>query len=1145
MSGISVRLTDEQTSAIGRREGDLLLDASAGSGKTSVLVERFARSVLEDGVPVGAILTITFTEKAAAELRERIRRRLHELGGHEAARATEGAYISTIHGFCARLLRTHALAAGLDPAFGVLEEHRCAHLAALAFERALEGLASRPQGIELIAAYGAPALQTAIVDSYSELRSRGELVPRLPPLIGPPRSFAVALDELRMAGRALATELGEIATPASRVSEALERLERCEGLLDADPWPAELDRLKLPGGNGAALATEACSGYTQALGRFRSACEHRRAVPVLALLDELLARFGEGYTSAKRAAGGVDFADLELLVRELLKQDLELCSRYRSRFCQVMVDEFQDTNHVQLELIEQLAAGNLFTVGDAQQSIYAFRHADVALFERLGRLRAERGERATLQTNFRSRPEIITAINRTFSTAMTDRFSPLIAGREDQPAADARVELIVVEKEADWGSDSDGLAAPWRLAEANALAGRVRELCAAGTHPREVVVLTRASTDLRAYERALEDVGVPTYVIGGRGYWAHPQVLDVVAYLRALANPLDETALFTVLLSPFAGVSVSALVLLAAAARGAHRDPWWLLRDPGPGAWMEELERDDRDRLEAFTAWFAVERAAAQRYPAARLIERAVRRTGYDLATLALPGGERRLANVRKLMRLATEHELDSGRDLAGFLDLLRRRATGREAGGRESEAPVESEALDAVRLMTIHRAKGLEFPVVCVADLGRVPYRPLELIRLGRDGRVGLRLAEPGTGRKEPALAYRALGDEQQQAESEEERRLFYVAVTRARERLLLSGAAKLGSWGATSGGPPMNWLGPAFVPDLGDALQSDRPTWVSAVMVSVVRARPRSQTMPARPPARSSAATPARPVSRQPPLPLVPPAGPPAPRLSYSALADYARCGYRFYVERVLGIPALESGRAASAAPPASAGGDDLDGAARGVLVHRLLERLDFRRPHVPGSDEVMGAAPVPMSVREAEEISRLIAGFAGSELCARLGRAREVRREGRFAFPLAGGVMLTGALDVLAREADGVMLIVDYKSDRLQGAAPATAFGGAYVTQRVMYGLAALRAGARAVEVAHVFLEQPQAPVLARIEAAQAPVLEAELDQLTEGVLCRRFEVMPEPHRRACAGCPAEGGLCSWPVQMTRRAAADRLF
>ena len=192
-----------------------------------------------------------------------------------------------------------------------------------------------------------------------------------------------------------------------------------------------------------------------------------------------------------------------------------------------------------------------------------------------------------------------------------------------------------------------------------------------------------------------------------------------------------------------------------------------------PEGALDELGAEDRERLSSFARWFADERSSAGRRGTDELIERALERTGYDLAALAMPGGQRRIANVRKLMRLGSEHETAAGRDLRGFLELVRFRAgEGAAADARESEAPVEGEALDAVRLMTIHRAKGLEFKNVCVADLGRGPRPRADLMRVGRDGRFGLRLAQPGGGKRESALDYKLLGEEQLQAEAAEERR-------------------------------------------------------------------------------------------------------------------------------------------------------------------------------------------------------------------------------------------------------------------------------------------------------------------------------------------------------------------------------------
>jgi ATP-dependent exoDNAse (exonuclease V) beta subunit len=276
--------------------------------------------------------------------------------------------------------------------------------------------------------------------------------------------------------------------------------------------------------------------------------------------------------------------------------------------------------------------------------------------------------------------------------------------------------------------------------------------------------------------------------------------------------------------------------------------------------------------------------------------------------------------------------------------------------------------------------------------------------------------------------------------------------------------------------------------------------------------------------------------------------PLGPPVATLSYSSLGEYERCGYRFYAERVLDLPPLPETRA-----PAAPGEGPRSAADRGVLLHGLLEGLDFRRPAIPTGDVVTAAAaaaglhPAP-GPAEADELAALVRRFAQSELCTRLGRATDTRREERFAFRSGrdpDAPLVVGAIDVLAREPGGRMLVVDYKSDRLGAGDPAAIVGAQYATQRLVYALAALRAGADTVEIAHCFLERPDAPVTATYERTRMAELEAELARLSRGVLARAFAVTAAPYRGVCAGCPAEGGLCSWPLEMTRRESPDTLF
>jgi ATP-dependent exoDNAse (exonuclease V) beta subunit len=269
----------------------------------------------------------------------------------------------------------------------------------------------------------------------------------------------------------------------------------------------------------------------------------------------------------------------------------------------------------------------------------------------------------------------------------------------------------------------------------------------------------------------------------------------------------------------------------------------------------------------------------------------------------------------------------------------------------------------------------------------------------------------------------------------------------------------------------------------------------------------------------------------------------------LSYSSLAEYHRCGYRFYAERVLGLPPRP---VAPSDVDLATGG--LSAVERGVLVHALLERLDFRRPARLTSATIAtlcrNEGIPPPTEAEVDELAQVLDAFVRSRTRERLARATQVRREERFAFALAGsgpgvqGTLVTGALDVLARE-PGRMLVVDYKTDRLEGAAPADLVEARYRTQRLIYALAVLRTGAGAVEVEHLFLERPDEPVTATFAQADLPLLEDELARRAGGILRGEFAVTDTPHRPVCEGCPAEGGLCSWPLEMTRREAPDRLF
>ena len=1210
---VSFGFTAEQQAAIDRRTEPLFLHAGAGSGKTSVLVERFVRAVLDDEVPVDRILAITFTEKAAAELKGRIRARLLEAGERDRAREAEGAWISTIHGFCARLLRGNALAAGIDPEFRVLDEPEAMRLASIAFDAALEeflGEETDRARVELVAAYRPDELQKAIRAVYEQLRSRGQEAPELPR--PEPPEMAAAHDRLRRAVEAAAAGFGTHAGRWKTVDDALDRLTRCGEALDALRSGEPADPFELAASVVGSLTVKAVQGpvldeLLAAQGDYLRRCRARRALPDLELIDTLLGLFSTRYAALKDSASALDFEDLQLQARDLLLSEPGLQAELRARFAHVMVDEFQDTNRLQNSLLDRVAGANLFTVGDEFQSIYGFRNADVGVFRRHRDRAAAGGRDARLRTNFRSDPEILDAVNIAFAEALGEGYMPLRAP-EGRAAASSGppVELLVVAA-AGWeelGEDPFGASlrdAPvQRAAEARLLARRIGDLVAAGeAEPGEVAILLRALTDVGVYERALADRGIPTYVAGGRGYFGQQQVADIRAYLTVLANPLDELALLSVLASPLVGASLDAVALAKLAARAARRDLWRGLQagfapdgdggEDGDGdgeAVAEALPEADRPRVRAFVERLAAERRVASRLSLEALIDRAVTASGYDRAVLAMPNGDRRMANVRKLMRLAREFEAREGRDLRRFIDVLAERDL---ADAREGEAPLESEDLRAVRLMTVHAAKGLEFPVVCVADLGRKGQPDQTPVRVTDEGLVGLRVTAI-SGDKLDGLDLEQVKAEQQEAADQEDRRLLYVAATRAERRLILSGATDVTKWPpARSLGPPVNWAWRAFAPELSSAAgaahagaftrETDgrdvRIGWQVLTPASAEALLPAPDRAPAGEALGSPASVAGEAIGPDPPgraegapppprLAPVPAAAPPAAvgRLSYSSLESYHRCGYRFYLERILRLPAADPDEvaAAVAAPPPPAeegsgqltlalpvdgrppGEERLPALLRGSVVHELLERLDFGRPAVPGAGQVTarvashGGRAEPADVAD---LQGMVRGFLGSALFRRAAAAARVRPELPFAFTLGGegtsDLLIDGVVDLLFEE-DEATVVIDYKSDRVEDVDLEALVAERYDTQRLVYALAALRAGAARVEVVHLFLERPEAPVTAAFAAGEVPELEERLRRRARPAVDGRFIPTAEPHMGLCGTCPGRPALCWWELQET---------
>ena len=473
--------TPEQAEAISSRGEDVLLEAGAGTGKTGVLVDRYCELIEADRLAPDEILAFTFTDKAAAQLRERIRRELgrraraasnasdaERLAGHLSGFG--GAWVTTIHGFCRRLLASHPVAAGIDPGFRVLERAEAERAARTAFDGALEEFLEReddPERITTVAAYRVDGLRELVFAAHEELRSRGVAEPALPQ--PPPNDPGAALAELEACATAAAEERSN-----PKVTRARELAAARE-----TAWP-EIDELLAQAFNAREGTRGACAAAIRhAAAELGARLGGERAYGHVA---ELVRLFSARFAAVKARRSGLDFEDLQLLAVGLLRDSAPVREAYRGRFAHILVDEFQDTNALQLKLVEVLRGPRtrLFLVGDEFQSIYGFRHADLEVFRRRRReLESDPGSRVLpLSGNFRSDPQIVAAANRFGADLIGEGFRKLTVGSEPDPddrgEDGPRVEMLLTGR-AGWEDQElelavDDTTAPRYVAEARFLA---------------------------------------------------------------------------------------------------------------------------------------------------------------------------------------------------------------------------------------------------------------------------------------------------------------------------------------------------------------------------------------------------------------------------------------------------------------------------------------------------------------------------------------------------------------------------------------------------------------------------------------------------------------------------------------------------
>lgn len=790
-----MRLTpNPEQQAAASHPSSLAVTASAGTGKTAMLVERYLHHLLAGGLRPLQVVAATFTEKAAGELRERVRKRLREELGSADPRLAEldAAPIGTLHSLAARICREHPEAAEVAPGFVILDETEAPIWSRQRVDELLTRLPpERFTGLRWSLAraavhrlldepFVAAQALVRVTRPWADVRAEweawaaAEREAGLAELTAPPWDEAVGfLRSVRGASDDGAEIARQTILDGVELFEAGELRPGLELMASADlrygrkaAWRCDLAEVK------AALKL-LCE-------RARKARKEGRATAEVTDLDEhhhsLLQRLrglfetvGGGLSELKRQAGLLGYADLETgALLALGREDVRRW--YAERWQAILVDEAQDVNPTQAELLRRLRdlepAPTLTAVGDVKQSIYGFRHARPEEFASLGR---ELGAPHRLSHTYRQHRPLAETLNALFAPVLGEQHAPVESEREP-PHPGRYVELAVVAEKAS--------AATGRQAEAAYLAARLtqwlgrlpvhdrRDDRVRPLEPRDVAVLSRAWQPLDLFADAFAAAGIPVVHHGGGSLLATREALDGIALLRTLCDPGDRLALAAVLRGPMCAVDDVTLDDLAR---------------PGDQPWPKRLDGI------AAAAWLAELRKMARCEPPSRLLERADELTGYSAVLANLPLAERRLADWRGF--IAAVREAERGHlDLFAIVRWLRQLL---EAG---VELPRPSlEAHDAVSLATIHFAKGLEWPVVIVPDLSRQSRGNDPRVRLDAARGVALDLPLPDD-QPQPFLTWLMKENDKRRA-ADELKRLAYVALTRARDRLLLTA-------GRTSGG-------------------------------------------------------------------------------------------------------------------------------------------------------------------------------------------------------------------------------------------------------------------------------------------------------------------------------------------------------
>lgn len=1168
-------LLPEQAAAAYEIEKHISVTAGPGSGKTMVLVERYLHILRHNtNLNIDQIVAITFTNRAANEMRERLRKRLNQIllsaAGDERRRwltykrTLDGAVITTIHGFCARLLREFPTEAGVDPQFLLLDEHRAAMLLESTVEESLtEFISSGHVAISrLTLGIGRGKLAAALAQLYREVRGQGlkpsDLAMKTAQSHATESDHAEALVELlqamndflavRRTTAAQRLSHAEISSAWQDLQPAIQSIPDIDNLADYCRT-VEAFRSVRPQARGEfkphVLELDRLVWEKDLLGRVPQVALDLFARDYALELINVLTRIDERLNEEKQKLSALDFDDLELRALELLERP-EVLIRAGDRYKFFLVDEFQDTNGLQRKLLERLAlqtgrrsTANLFIVGDGKQSIYGFRGADVDVFREMTEtLVSAGGEEKPLLVNFRSQPPLVSFFNYLFAQLFqpTDEIMPAVLkelGYVAHEPSDAKRELrdegplveLMITIEASGDADDRKAEQTSRELDAAQLAQRITSLVRAAscgtagappasgaaniqeekqsgrdarapqqgiTRYSDIALLFRAMTNIQTYESAFRRANIPYQTVLGRGFYAREEITDLIQLLRFLDNKTDELALAAVLRSPLCGISDNALLALRCApgltetGEVESDEPLKhfsrvrnFLRALDKHRHIAHISEEEHELLDRGSALINDLVARRHHYSIADLLRFAVKQSEYTTVIAATFDGAQRLANVERLFILAERFER-SGTHL--IRDFVRYVEEFEAIGSRESEGQID-EAANAVKLMTIHQAKGLEFPIVIIPELQRFGRVGDNWLLLDRHHGMTLKVPD-GRGGLVAGCTFSSFEQRQAWRDQFESMRLLYVAATRAEDRLIFSGTTKDLEGLNNKGETWLRWIWQSLaVPAQSQSGIIDLAPNVQMQFTLNLAGEPRDESLPREEAIEvvSSVAESAGSLSEAFPLlrPLEVEPSSAVHRFSVTQLINYQRCPRQYYFDRILHLPSSDQmavwNDAEAPEPPAN-----LTATLKGAVIHRFCETYttgeSLEAVLQRSFNDVVGNRQAELADRLVEinseaaiaDLLPLAQNYLASGVFQRVERARAIRSEtnggsaaengfgpndypanrveaglwSELAFRLRRPLgILTGAIDKLlitpASKGKGFDVeIIDFKTNRIRG-------------------------------------------------------------------------------------------------------------